>query len=347
MPKKDIKPPRRILVIQLWGIGETILTLPAIRALRQRYRKANITILATTRNKDVYTGFKDINKAMVVDLGVIPILRFMLRYYKKFDLVIDMEEYLNISALISLFVGDGSIGFGRRARSLLYTKSVPYNDQQHVVETHMDLVRLVGAEMNVDRLIKLYVSKKDKDAVGKLLRRLKITDKDFLVGIAPGAAESSKSRMWSPERYAKLADELIDRYKAKIVFIGNKAEEELVRGIQFLMKHKSFNLAGRTSLKQAFYLIEKCKLFISNDSGPMHIAVAQGVKTIGLFGPNIPIRWYPYGEGNKSVYKPIKCSPCINVHKGQVPECRYGKNNRCMQLIKVSDVLEAVKEVIK
>lgn len=344
--KNEVKEPKKILVIQLWGIGETILTLPAIRALRLRYPKSNIKILATARNKEVYTGFRDANEIMLVELGFIPIMRFMSRYHKKFDLVIDMEEYLNISALIAFFVGGKRIGFGKRARSLLYTKSTPYNDQQHVVETHMELARLAGAEMKVEKLIKLYVNKKDKNAVGRLLKKLKITDKDFLVGIAPGAAESSKSRMWPPERYAKLADILIEKYKAKIVFVGNKAEEELVKGIQFLMKNKSFNLAGKTSLKEAVYLIERCKLFISNDSGPMHIAAAQGVKTIGLFGPNLPIRWHPYGEGNRSVYRPVKCSPCINVHKGQVPECRYG-NNRCMQLIRVEEVLEAVREAIK
>ena len=85
-------------------------------------------------------------------------------------------------------------------------------------------------------------------------------------------------------------------------------------------------------------------MLISNDTGPMHIAAAQGVKTIGLFGPNLPIRWGPFGKWNIAVYKKGVCSysPCINVHKGEVPECRFGEDNKCMKAIKVEDVLKYV-----
>ncbi|MBI2653126.1 glycosyltransferase family 9 protein, partial [Candidatus Woesearchaeota archaeon] len=92
--------------------------------------------------------------------------------------------------------------------------------------------------------------------------------------------------------------------------------------------------------------------FIGNDAGPMHIAAAQGVKTIGLFGPNLPIRFGPYGKGNTSLYKGYNCefSPCINVHKGQVPDCLYPRNSndyqKCMKNISVNDVLKEVEKLI-
>ena len=94
-----------------------------------------------------------------------------------------------------------------------------------------------------------------------------------------------------------------------------------------------------------FYLIEKCNLFVGNDSGPMHIAAAQKVKTVGLFGPNLPERFWPYGKGILLFTRAIIAyfSPCINVHKGQVPDCLFSKNStdyqKCMKNIKVEDVL--------
>ena len=97
--------------------------------------------------------------------------------------------------------------------------------------------------------------------------------------------------------------------------------------------------------------MEKLNWFIGNDAGAMHIAAAQGAKTIGLFGPNIPLRFAPYGKNNISIYKGEICefSPCINVHKGEVPDCLYPKHSgdyqKCMKNIKVEDVLDKVKTV--
>jgi len=96
----------------------------------------------------------------------------------------------------------------------------------------------------------------------------------------------------------------------------------------------------------------KCKLFVGNDSGPMHVAAAQGIKTLGLFGPNLPVRFGPYGKGNIGLYKGYNCefSPCINVHKGQVPDCLYTRNSndyqKCMKNISVDDVLKEVEKLV-
>ena len=114
-----------------------------------------------------------------------------------------------------------------------------------------------------------------------------------------------------------------------------------------MLSDSAVSLAGKTSIKQTFRIIGKCRILIGNDSGPMHIGAAMGTPTIGLFGPNLPVRWRPFGKKNRYVYKPIKCSPCINVHLGKVPECRYGKDNRCMKLIEVKDVMEAVDSIIE
>ena len=160
--------------------------------------------------------------------------------------------------------------------------------------------------------------------------------------------------MWPYDKYAELCDEIIAKHDVKIIFVGALNENEAIDNIQKKMdkKGKTINAAGKVALNQLFYLISKCKLFIGNDSGPMHVAAAQGIKTLGLFGPNLPVRFGPYGKGNIGLYKGYNCefSPCINVHKGQVPDCLYPRNSndyqKCMKNISIDDVLKEVEKLV-
>ncbi|MBI3027786.1 glycosyltransferase family 9 protein [Candidatus Woesearchaeota archaeon] len=343
-----------VLIVQLWGIGETILTLPSIEALRKKHPEAEIDVLATSRNHDVFFQNKNISSIITLRTNLLSIINFILKNAKKYDLVIDMEEYLNISAIISFFVGRNVIGYSHNARAKLYTRKVRYNDKQHAVQTFLDLMRALDIRYDSGKLPRLNFSKNDKNLVDKFLRDNKIRNGDFLVCVAPGAAESAKARMWPYERYAELCDEIIERHNAKVVFIGNSDEAELIKSIQDKMERKdnSLNAGGRMTLNQLFYMACKSKMFIGNDAGPIHIAAAQGVKTIGLFGPNLPIRFGPYGKGNIGIYKGYNCqfSPCINVHKGKVPDCLYPRSSndyqKCMKNISVDDVLKEVEKMV-
>ncbi|MBI2101418.1 glycosyltransferase family 9 protein [Candidatus Woesearchaeota archaeon] len=344
----------KILVVQLWGIGETVLVLPALEALRKNFPNAEITILATARNKDVFFGNKSIDRVCLINPNPFSVLNFIFKNIKKYDLAVDMEEYLNISAIISFFAAERVVGYSHGSRANLYTDKVRYNDKQHAVQTFLDLARTLNIVYDTSKLHKLNFSKNDKTFIDKFLKNNKIQSNDFVVCVAPGAAESAKARMWPYERYAELCDEIISRHRAKVIFIGNAGEISLVGSIQQNMenKEKTINAAGKVTLNQLFCLISRCSLFIGNDAGPMHIAAAQGVKTIGLFGPNLPVRFGPYGKGNIGLYKGYNCefSPCINVHKGEVPDCLYPRNSndyqKCMKNISVDDVLKEVEKVI-
>src|SRR3989344_1350539 len=349
---KEIKADK-ILVVQLWGIGETILMLPSLDALRKKFPNAQIDVLATIRNRDVFFNNENLNSVHLTKLNPFSILLFILKNLKRYDLVIDMEEYLNISAILSFFAGKNIVGYSHGARAKLYDYKVKYNDKQHAVETFLDLARAVDAEYDINKLPKLNYSKSDRNKVDRFLNDNKVKNNDFLVCVAAGSAESAKARMWPPDRYAELCDEIISRHNARIVFTGTPNESDLVKDIQNRMEHKdrTINAAGEINLNQLFYLVSKCRLFIGNDSGPMHIAAAQGIKTLGLFGPNLPVRFGPYGKGNIGLYKGYNCaySPCINVHKGQVPDCMYPKNSndyqKCMKNISVDDALKEVEKL--
>ena len=345
---------KKILAVQLWGIGETVLVLPALEALRKNFPNAEINILATARNKDVFFGNKSIDKVCLIKPNPFSVLNFIFKNIKKYDLVVDMEEYLNISAIISFFAGKRVVGYSHGSRARLYNDKVRYNDKQHAVQTFLDLIRALGIAHDASKLHKLNFSKNDKTFIDKFLKNNKIQSNDFVICVAPGAAESAKARMWPYERYAELCDEIIERHNAKIIFTGIPEEGYLIKSIQAKMenKGKTINTAGHINLNQLFYLMIKCKLFVGNDSGAMHIAAAQGIKTLGLFGPNLPARVGPYGKGNIGLYKGYNCefSPCINVHKGEVPDCLYPKNSndyqKCMKNISVDDVLKEVEKMV-
>lgn len=350
MPKREKT--KNILIIQLWGIGETILTIPAIKALKKRYNKTAIDILCTKRNKDVYFNYPFISKLNIVNLNPFSLKWFILKNWKRYDIVIDMEEYLRISAIMSFFIGKYTIGYSHGVRSLTYDKKIEYNDKQHTSKTFFDLVRALGVKGTAKKLEKLNYTGTDKKIVDLALKYSGIGKKHFIVGMAPGAAESSKSRMWPQQNFAELIEKAYKKKKnVKIVLIGAGYEKKLNDIIISLVKDKraaknTFNLAGKFTLRQTFYLISKCNVFIGNDSGPMHIAAAMNVKTIGLFGPNLPLRFSPLNKKSSSIYKKMPCSPCINVHKGQVPECFYREESRdyqkCMKEIKVRDVLKYI-----
>lgn len=339
---------KKMLLIQLWGIGETVLCLPAIKALKES-NGISIDVLATGRVKDIFYGNKNIGNVRIINLGPFSILKFIFKNFRKYDLAIDMEEYLNISSIIAFFAGKEQIGYSHGVRSSLYNKKVRYNDMQHTAQTFMDLLQPLGVKKSIKNLEKLDYSKEDEEKVEKLLKICKIKNNEFIAGFGIGAAESVKERMWPEERFAAVADYLITKYNAKIILFGSREEASLGENIIKLMKSRNnaFNFAGKTSVREMFYLAGRCKLFIGNDAGPMHVAAAQNVKTIGLFGCNLPVRFRPFGKNGYYLYKKEIDEACINVHKGEVGKCKFGKGNACVKKIQINDVTDLIDRIIK
>jgi len=343
--QKCIIAPKKILILKLWAIGDSVVSLPMIRSLKLSFPNAKIDVLARKRNAAVFENNGDINKIILFEPKH---LIDLLALFRKYDLVIDAEPWMRLSALLSMFAGRRRIGFGKQARSIIYTDTIAFDRTRHMVQQYLDMARNTGAKIIIDKLVPLETSPADKKAVDKFVRENKL--KGFVVGIAPGAAESARSRMWPAERFAEVADRLVSEHGAKIIFIGSPGEKELIYGIQMQMKHASgsINSAGLLGIKQVFELIRRCKLFIGNDAGLMHVAAAQGVKTIGLFGPNTPALWGPYGKHSIAIYKKPECSPCILNEKGKAPDClRKTDRYLCMRLIAAEEVMRAVKALKK
>ncbi|MCK5107100.1 MAG: glycosyltransferase family 9 protein [Nanoarchaeota archaeon] len=335
---KMIKEPKKILIVRLWAIGESILTLPMIDALKKKFPKAKIDILINNSPyQQIFYQNKNINKLVYFSPFV------LLKHFKKYDLAIDTEPFFNISAISSFMLAKKSIGFNKKLRSLLYNIKINYNDKHHVVETYMDMLRPFNIYKKPKKLIKLKYPQSAKIKIKKLLEQNDIKKSDFTVGFFAGASQNDPSRRWPEKNFAQIADYLISKKQAKIILLGLHSEQILNQNIKKLTKNKKqiTDLTGKTKLPETFALIEKFNLFISNDSGPMHISAAQGTKTIGLFGPNTPLRFGPYGPRNIGIRKETM-KPCINVHLGQITQCKH----KHMEKIKIKHVIKAINEVL-
>jgi ADP-heptose:LPS heptosyltransferase len=325
---------RKFLVIKLWAIGDSILTLSLIKGIRESYEGAIIDVLVRKRVKDVFECYP---VDSIHNLDSISDLMKLLRMQHYYDVVFDCEPYLNLSAIFAFLLGKERVGFSKQIRSRLYTKIIDFNKEQHMVQNYLDMLRIMGKQYEAQHLEKLSIPSEDKKRVDDYF--LNFQGK-IIVGITPGVAETSKNRMWFEDRFAELADRIIDILKCEVIFVDSPSNKKIVDKVISKMKQKPLNSVGMFTLKETFYLISGCNMFISNDSGAMHIAAAQGCRTIGLFGPNTPVLWGPYGIGNISIYK-TSLTPAIRNDKGIF---REGNREGYMGCISVDDVFEAVKE---
>jgi len=238
---------------------------------------------------------------------------------------------------LAFWLGKTKIGFNNQFRSFIYDFKIKHKKTQHMVQNYLDMVRVLGVTTDYNNLIALNGSIEEKKIAEKFFKHKKVA------GLFVSTAESaSKTRIWQDEKWAELADKLVEK-NYEVVFVGSKNEKNKITKIIDLMTEPAENLAGEFFFTQTYELIKQMKLFISIDTGPLHIAAAQGVKTIGLFGPNTPTLWGPYGKKNISIYKNLNCSPCIINDKGCMPDCLRKKDRyACMRLISVGDVLEHI-----
>ncbi|AVB77137.1 glycosyltransferase family 9 protein [Methanococcus maripaludis] len=333
-----------ILIIRLWTLGESILTLPLINAVK--YSKnpcekeiTKITILTTKRSKSVFENVDFIDEIFELE-------NFweILKKFKEYDVVIDTEPYFNISAILGWFLGKNTIGFKGLGRDKLYDFKIKYDDKIHAV---YNFCNLSGPFIDSDlpkKLIPLNYTIQDQKKVNILLKEYSLHDKP-LIGIHCGTAETAPWRTWKKENFAKLIENLIEKgYYVVLTGSGsdNIINKEVLKLVNKKFKNKIYNFASKTNLREFSYLLTKFNVFISNDTGPMHLAAAMGTKTVGLFGPNLPERFAPFGKQNIALYNAenLKCSPCINVHEGKFEKCKL--DGKCMDLIEVNDVLNSV-----
>jgi heptosyltransferase-2 len=190
---------------------------------------------------------------------------------------------------------------------------------------------LEGAGLKTDGMrMELYLSSDERRSALKILKACNVGKTDRIVGINPSAVFGS-AKQWFPERFAEVSDRLSERFDTKTVIFGGPNDKELGENISSMMKTPSINLSGKTTLKEAIALMALCRLFITNDSGLMHIAAALNVPQVAIFGSTNFSATAPWSSVARVVRSHVSCSPCMKR------QCLFG-HKECMTSVRVEKV---------
>jgi lipopolysaccharide heptosyltransferase I len=337
-----------ILFIKLSAIGDVVQTLPALEAIKRTYPDSNITWVVEEAAADILGGHPLISRLLVSrrkswtrmlrnPLTFFQGLGCIVRFFSelrstRYDIAIDFQGLFKSGILIGLARAQRKIGFDRtRELSYLFLNErlPPYDIEKHALERYLDVARYLGAKdpwpactLPIEREI---------SRIKQRIEGLKSAGKP-LVAINPVARW--KTKLWSERKFAELADRLISERNVVVIFTGSQEDGLVNERILAMMDQSAVNWAGETTLKELAALASLCTVFITTDTGPMHLAAAAGTKVVALFGPTAPWRTGPFGPSHVTVRAGLICSPCFK---------RTCDNNvRCMEEITVDEVMRKI-----
>jgi lipopolysaccharide heptosyltransferase II len=339
---------QRILIVRTDRIGDVLLSTPVIKALRDTYHNAYIAMMVSPYAKDIVEGNPYLDEVIIYDKDAKHkswgrTIKFSCNLKKRrFDLAIILHP-TNRVHLITFFAAiPRRIGYARKLGFLL-TDRIKHTKQlgeKHESEYNLDLLRYLGIQTR-DKNLFMPIKQESEKWVEDLFRQEGINKDDRLLAIHPGA--SCPSKIWPNERFAEVANRLIEKYGFKVLVASGPKDITLAQNVIKNMHYLAINLAGKTSISQLASLFKRCQLFISNDSGPVHIASAVGIPVISIFGRSekglSPKRWGPQGIKDRILHKEVGCIECLahNCVKGFA----------CLKAITVEDVLSAADSILK
>lgn len=344
------RPFTRIVVCKFKGMGSIVQASALLNSLRINYPDAELYFLTTPANQGILSSFTRLNiKTLLIDDRSLPALvtgtvRAVISLWRiRPQLYLDLEVYSNYSSLVcTLSCATNRIGFyksDKEYRSGLYTHLMYYNIKAPISEIYLQMLRLLPGKPGYAALM----APEYPPAAVEEREMLVPAGARYMV-INPNASDLRLERRWGPDSFKALIRRLLNIYPQHyFVLTGAGSEAAYVLSIcaEFSTESRVLNSAGRLSLKGLLALLNGAEAVITNDTGPLHLALAYKKPTVGLFGPCSP-QQYGQMESCVAVYKNVYCSPC--VHEFSIPPCRG--NNTCMQLIEVEEVLKALTEAL-
>jgi len=337
---------RRILVRGTNWIGDAVLTTPALMAIRKGFPQAKIALLAKPAIAELLHGHPAVDEIVLyrdpgphAGLGGKLTLARLLRR-GRYDLAMLFQNAFEAAALTALAGIPNRYGYATDGRSFLLTHRVPLTPKirrSHQVHYYLELLRPLGIQVEPEPPTLRTTPDEDAEAI-EHLRAFGVDAKKVLIGLNPGSVYGTAKR-WLPERFAEVADRVAAEHGGVVLIFGGHGEEELGAALAARMEAPTLVLSGRTTVRRLMALIKQCRLFITNDTGPMHIATAFGVPTVAIFGPTDPLTTSPFGSGHELVRHPVDCSPCL------LRECPI--DHRCMQGISVEMVHAAAMRQLR
>ncbi len=333
-------------------IGDAVMSEPALAALRELFPTAEITLLVKPAIAELLRGHPALQRILVYEdpgrhVGITGkwTLAGTLRRLR-FDLAILFQNAFEAALLTFLAGIPRRYGYATDGRRFLLSDPIAVPERTkigHQVQYYLDMLRPLGSERPAGSP-RLFLSHEEEQAMDQRLAEAGVDESDLLVGLNPGSTYGSAKR-WLPERFAETADRLSQEQgmqsgrRVRVVIVGARGEEALGCAIADRMQVKPIQLSGRTTMRELMAVIKRCDLFLTNDTGPMHLAASFGVPVVALFGPTDSRTTSPFGSGHTIVRHPVECAPCL------LRECPI--DHRCMTRISVDEVYgAAVKQLV-
>jgi ADP-heptose:LPS heptosyltransferase len=367
--RRNARPIRRVLFVELSEMGSTILAQPAMRKARARAELYFVIFAKNAGSLDLTGEFPTVNVFTIRDTNLFHLAFDTLAFLawtrrKNIDTVIDLELFSRFTALLTGFSGaDRRVGFYRFHNEGLYrgemlTHRVAYNPHIHVAKNFIALVEALFAPAPQvpysktiigDEELTVAIPPPDAAAREAMLARIRQEaafdpTRQRLVLVNPNASELLPHRRWMADRYAELVGRVLTANEDVLVAVtgapGERAEAEALAAAA---GSRCISLAGKTKLAELPALYSCATLMVSNDSGPAHFAAATGLSTIVLFGPETPKLYQPLGA-SRAIYMGLACSPCVSAHNHRKTACT---DNVCMQAISVDRVFAEVMDALQ
>ncbi|MFH2204675.1 MAG: glycosyltransferase family 9 protein [Elusimicrobiota bacterium] len=347
------QPASRVLLLQTSFLGDTLLTLPLAKKIKEVLPGCHLTVLTRPQTADIFRRGREIDAVIEDDKrgrdsGLGGLWRLSRRLNAgKFDLALVAHRSLRSALAVWLAGISHRIGFSTSAGSFLFHDTVYFPWGMPELERNLALLLPLKPDLKTDSSDSLFLSRQQESnpsaaaAIKQRLRASGVRDGDRVVGVHPGSVWPTKR--WLPARFAALCGRLARDAGVRIILIGGGGDRELCRGIAERSGADIIDWSGRTTLAELLALAPHLKLFITNDSGPMHIAAAHGVPTIALFGPTTrELGFFPYGEGHRVLEAELGCRPCGLHGRRACPEGHF----LCMRLITAGEVFRSAADML-
>lgn len=354
---------KRFLIVNPFGIGDVLFTTPVVAAIKESYPDCFIGYWCNQRVRALLKENPYISKIFALsrgDLkriygeskfgGVSKFLNLLFSLKKeRFDISLDFSCEHRYSLMAKLLGIRKRIGFNYKNRGRFLTDKIGiegYNSK-HEVEYYLDLLKPLDINPKRYNLV-LRLSDAVKVKTNTKLSRFGIKYGDLLIGIACGAGASwgkdASLKHWPAIKFAQLADRISRDFGAKILILGDESERPIADVIVNTMVNKPVDLTGKTSLEEFAAVIGRLRILITNDGGPLHIGVSQGIKTVSIFGPVDDLVYGPYPKSEEHIVikSDVSCRPCYKDFK--MPLC--DRERECINLIGVDEVFNAVRRLM-
>jgi heptosyltransferase II len=342
-----MKLPDKILVFQSAFLGDVVLTLPLVQVLHRELPHAQIDFLTTPRAAAILRNHPSIHRVIEYDKrgkqrglgGMLAISRALKP--QQYDIALVPHRSFRSAAVAALSGIPVRIGFDASAGRFLFTNVVRYEKNIHEVERNLLFLKALNIDYSEKELPSLYPSEEDTIAVDRYFSEKDIDPKEKLIALAPGSVWNTKR--WPSERFSDLVKR-ISVAGMKVVLVGGQEDEKLCREIAAAAQGTDvYFSAGRFSILQSAELLRRCTALVTNDSAPMHLAVAMRTPVVAIFGATAPsFGFAPYGKKDVVVQtEGLPCRPC-SIHGGD--KCPIG-TFECMMKISAEMVFEKVMQM--